>query len=342
MTRSIARIVMAASFACLAATTFAKVETGVTPPPPDPATVRQGGDTFADAFLMPMEIFSASGWTTGYTHDYDEVCPYSGSESPDVVYRVTPEYDSWVDIDLWGSEYDTKVYVYGAGMELIACNDDYYADYTSFIEGVQLYRGVKYYIVIDGYGGDHGQYHLYVGPPPPGGGEVECPSGAPLENEPPLEDGYVDAHNGGCTNLDQGLNLLDFLFDDPYCATSGWFDGGRDHDWYRGYTTYGHESVEVLAEVEQTTWLLGYGGADCGDLELRESVLVEPGDEGWMTVPGGTYEEIWIEVHPDLAVAPPGFEGNEYDYLIMQAFPVGEQPVAVQERSWTSVKGLFD
>ena len=43
------------------------------PGPPDPELLRQGGDTFADAFLIPDEFYDTSGTTTGYTHDYDEV-----------------------------------------------------------------------------------------------------------------------------------------------------------------------------------------------------------------------------------------------------------------------------
>jgi hypothetical protein len=127
-----------------------------------PAPDRQGGDTIADAVAIPVIPFTDTGTTWGYGDDYDEVCPYAGSTSPDVVYRYTPPFEMVVDIDLCGSSYDTKVYVYGADQSLVVCNDDYYAPgdpcgaYVSRLENVLLQAGVTYAIVVDGYGGASG------------------------------------------------------------------------------------------------------------------------------------------------------------------------------------------
>jgi len=137
------------------------------PSVPNPDVIRQGSDTFADAVLLPNWVANLEGTTTGFTDDYDEECPYTQSTSPDVVYRYTPHTDETVEIDLLGSEYDTKVYVYGAGMMLVACNDDFYPDYVSKIECLCLDEGTKYYIVIDGYGGAHGNYVFTLFGPPP-------------------------------------------------------------------------------------------------------------------------------------------------------------------------------
>jgi hypothetical protein len=79
---------------------------------------------------------SESGTTVGYTDDYDEVCPFHNSTSPDVVYLLEPEQDMVIDIDMFGSTYDTKIYVYDDAMNLVACNDDFYPDYVSKIEGL--------------------------------------------------------------------------------------------------------------------------------------------------------------------------------------------------------------
>ncbi|MBD3221303.1 hypothetical protein GF314_08660 [bacterium] len=138
-----------------------------TPPPPDPDVIRQGGDTMLDAphIQWPVDI---EGTTVGYTDDYDEACPYTQSTSPDVVYRFTVDYESIMDIDLYGSSYDTKVYVYREDMTVVACNDDYYSDYTSRLPFVPMQADVKYFIVIDGYGGDFGDYVLSIFYPPPG------------------------------------------------------------------------------------------------------------------------------------------------------------------------------
>ena len=76
-----------------------------------------------------------------------------------------------VDIDLCGSSFDTKVYVYENSAtpgNPYACNDDFYTDsicgiYVSKIEGVALTAGNTYFIVIDGYSGsDYGNYVLKI------------------------------------------------------------------------------------------------------------------------------------------------------------------------------------
>ena len=62
-------------------------------PPPDPSVIRQGGDTIADATVIPSLPYYDTGTTVGYTDDYDFVCPYEGLISPDVVYAFTPTVD---------------------------------------------------------------------------------------------------------------------------------------------------------------------------------------------------------------------------------------------------------
>ncbi len=51
--------------------------------------VRQGGDTMATATPITSFPFVGSGTTVGFTNDYDTICPYAGSASPDVVYSFT-------------------------------------------------------------------------------------------------------------------------------------------------------------------------------------------------------------------------------------------------------------
>ena len=50
-----------------------------------PDRSRQGGDTVGDAMVIDELPYYNTGTTEGYTDDYDEECPYSGSTSPDVV-----------------------------------------------------------------------------------------------------------------------------------------------------------------------------------------------------------------------------------------------------------------
>lgn len=158
----LATLIVLASFV-LAAGAMAddKWPSDYVPGTPDPQGL-VGGDTVDDALVIGTLPYSDTGNTCTFADDYDEVCPYTGSVSPDVVYAYTPSGDGLVDIDLCvGSTYDTKLYVYedtvtpGAPF---ACNDDECPGFVSQLIGLQLTIGHSYYIVIDGYGGDCGDY----------------------------------------------------------------------------------------------------------------------------------------------------------------------------------------
>ena len=140
---------------------------------PDQNIILQGGDDCASATAIGALPFSADGTTAGYADNYDEVCPYDGSTSPDVVYSYSPAADINVDISLCTglTDYDTKVYVYANDCisgSAIFCSDDactaplYGLPYNSLLECVPLTAGNTYYIVVDGYGGDFGPYTLLV------------------------------------------------------------------------------------------------------------------------------------------------------------------------------------
>ena len=77
-----------------------------------PAVPMQGGYTIEDATVIPSLPFTDTGTTDGYIDNYDEVCPYTGSTSPDVVYSYTSEITWGINVDLCESSYDTKVYIY--------------------------------------------------------------------------------------------------------------------------------------------------------------------------------------------------------------------------------------
>ncbi len=118
--------------------------------------------------MIPSLPFSDSGTTEGYTDDYDAVCPYTGSTSPDVVHKYVATTTVAVDIDLCGSAYDTKLYVYDQYLDLVTCNDDFYFDatcsvYVSKLKNVSLNAGITYYIIIDGWGGAFGATNAMVG-----------------------------------------------------------------------------------------------------------------------------------------------------------------------------------
>ncbi|MDP6417855.1 MAG: hypothetical protein QGG80_00150 [Candidatus Krumholzibacteria bacterium] len=128
---------------------------------------RQGGDTLADATAIPGFPYSNTGDTSNALDDYDEVCPYGGSTSPDVVYVWDACADGEIEISMCvGSAYDTKIYVYeNDASTLVACNDDLCPGWISELsvasgEPVPVSSGNSYFVVVDGYGGDMGAYTI--------------------------------------------------------------------------------------------------------------------------------------------------------------------------------------
>ncbi|MCS5582900.1 MAG: hypothetical protein NZ777_05255, partial [Pseudomonadales bacterium] len=138
----------------------------------DPPFVPQPGDIIETAVevepTLPIELL---GTTDGYLDDYDEICP-AESDSPDKVYSLSPSTDITVDIDLCGSAYDTKVFVYEneyTPNAPYACDDDFNGSadecggaWTSMIPGLVLSAGSTYYIVIDGWGGGFGDFIVNI------------------------------------------------------------------------------------------------------------------------------------------------------------------------------------
>jgi hypothetical protein len=301
--------------------------------PPNVPGDRQGGDTILDAVLIGIPG-SDSGTTAGYNDDYDEVCPYSGSTAPDVVYTATPAADVLVDIDLLGSTYDTKLYVYDENLALVACNDDFYPDYVSKLEQVTLLGGVQYFIVIDGWNGDFGNYVITIVEFEPC--VLTCPAGAELEGEPALVDDYDDMINGGCNSPEFG-NPFGQITTNTFCGVSGWYlyQGGdrRDTDWYE-VTVPAAGFVEFIGDAEQPTYMFELGPQDCGSVGVIQNVIMGPCTEATMVIPGAVGSTIWFWVGPTTFSGPV----NEYDYVLYSNLT----PIATEDHSWTGVKALFN
>jgi hypothetical protein len=237
------------------------------------------GDTIEEAFVIDGPFFYGTGNTCGFTDNYEEMCPY-GSNSPDVVYAYTPGMSLNIRIDLCSSLYDTKVFVYdfaagyGFGNPL-ACNDDAscgFDGYESYVD-VFVEAGHTYHIVVDGYGGDCGDYVLNIY-------EVfieilECPDGALLEAEPDCYDNYDDHFNGGCNSVPEVFSYLNGTGSgEPIttCGTSGTFlfDGTpyRDTDWYElNVTEENTITFDCIAMFPLQIFMID-GNAGCQDLEI--------------------------------------------------------------------------
>lgn len=326
-----------------------------TTPYVSPEKPRQGGDTIYDATVIHSLPYNDSGNTFGYADDYDEVCPYTGSTSPDVVYSYTPNQDESVVVDLCGSSYDTKLYIYDANLNLVECNDDYYFDnycgiYVSKIEFAYFIGGQTYYIVIDGYGGDSGEYVLDV--TDGWGCYLECHPDAVDEGEPTLHDGYVDAFNGGCNSPDYGAPFQEINWTNdvdgvpPYdgsawfCGTSGWYvspDGmdSRDTDWFRVFALQ-TGGMEFTVESEYECYMYKLAPTDCDEVAVEQSAIAYCFWPETMTFPVTAGEEIW------LWVGPTEFTGwvTEFIYTMTvtnNTFNV----VPSEEKSWGNIKAMY-
>lgn len=331
---------------------LAAVTVAATKPDPDPLPntpiPRQGGDTIETAVVFEQLPIEITGTTTGYTDDYDEACPYTGSTSPDVVYVYHPgEFAvpcETVDIDLLGSTYDTKVYVYDSQLDLVACNDDFYYDYVSKIEDLALFSGETYAIVIDGYGGDHGDYVLNVVKYE--NCYVSCPPGAEREDEPPLQDGVPDTFNSGCDGdtatpaivpLPVGGGMVDF------CGLQGWIriddDVTPDIDWFSLVIGPGGTVSGFFANnVGGLLYVITPGG--CDGLQIQQAIEVWPCYEHELTIVGDPGDVVWLRIAtPDIEPGCGGATPQSWPYrLVLDGMA---DVVAVEGRSWSSVKGLF-
>jgi len=307
------------------------------PPTAAPDVLRQGGDTILDAGQLALPVIELQGTTIGFNNDYDEVCPFQGSTAPDVVYTFVPIDDLSVDIDMFGSAFDTKIYVYDADLDLVACNDDFYSDWTSKLENLAIAGGERYYLVIDGYGSSAGTYVLSISE------YVPCSlpwlPGAWPEDEPPLGDGYIDTYNGGC------IPGADYPVFQPgywshWVGKSGWYHDAngspqRDTDWYLLHVPVGGaQSIE--ADAESPCFLFELGPQDCANVAVVQSVFVGPCSSGSMCVPGYVGEPVWIWIGPQTVEPPAGFVGNEFRYYL-----ISNVMLAVETRTFSEVKALF-
>ncbi len=303
-------------------------------------TDRQGGDTIATAVEVTVP-FAETGATGGYADDYDEVCPYTNSTSPDVVYTFVTAMDMAVDFDMIGSAYDTKIYLYDEDLNLVACNDDFHSDYTSKLENIPLNAGVRYYLVIDGYGGDFGEYVVAVCENYPCA--YSCASDAVLEGEPAPHDGYVDQYNGGC-DVDppvfQTLYLPMGEDELVFCGSSGWYDTGgpqRDSDWFELVAVGDQVDVRVHAPYTFGISVDVMYIQDCQDVSVLPFQLGSCGFEG-LSIPTTPGELVRLRVRPTSPTqAPCAVENDIYELYITGLDGV----VAVEETSWSALRQLY-
>ncbi len=309
---------------------------------------RQGGDTIDSATIITEIPFTTTGTTISFYDDYDAICTYTGSTSPDVVYSYFPEEDIILSVDLCGSSYDTKTYIYeNSATNLVFCNDDFYpsgsecGSWVSKIETAFLYSGQAYHFVIDGYGGDAGEYILNIEeflPPPPCILDVNDD-----ENEPELVDGYEDSFNGGCNSPDFGTPFQALEGNSygelTFSGQTGWFFDSRDTDWFMvqiGYQGF----IEWTLDAEFETFGFLLSPQNCESVQVEESMTAGPCSPATMSISGTPGDVVWLWVGSTTYTPPVWFVGNEYKYTCDFNGIMGGY-VSTEEFTFDALKSLY-
>jgi hypothetical protein len=196
------------------------------PPPPPPAD----NDELAAAFSIALGETAkqdASGATANVTDP--QVCPFAGFPPSDhtVWYQFVAPTDLDVEVNTFGSDYDTTLYVL-LGDEVIACNDDAQEVQSQAIFSATA--GTTYDLMIGSFdGSDAGFLTLSVlesavPPPPP----------PPPPGEPPPNDERADAIPlalGETLEADTSGATVNLETDPQACPSEG-FPPSEHTAWY--------------------------------------------------------------------------------------------------------------
>jgi len=281
---------------------------------PDDNLILQGGDLCASATVIASLPYNNTGTTSGYADNYNEVCPYTPTGSPDVVYKYTPSANLTVTISLCGDGtfYDTKLYVYENTCpdpgNPFACNDDAGCDnpntpYASELVGLEFVAGNTYYIVVDGYSSvDFGNYQIDVS----GTSELSfCPE---TPNLPIFSQSYLTGINGVTSDVEPAIQVFeDYRTSGTINSVHWWgikyfFDGSAWQECFEDPQSFqvsfwnddGTGWPDITAPVYSETFVIG--GDDTGDtfgsggapIYRYSATLTTPVtlDEGWVSILG--------------------------------------------------------
>ena len=306
-----------------------------------------GGEDISTAANIPVIPYSDSGNTCAFLNDYDEVCPYAGGTAPDVVYQHTPGANIVVDISLCNSILDTKVYVYeNVAGNLVDCNDDACGSPNGFqseLIGVPMNAGNTYYIVVDGYGTDCGDYELSITENVPC--IVDCPPGSVAEGEVDCFTDYNDTYNAGCNVVPNVFTNVPCDADGGGVTVCGTYGGYfhpssgfdyRDTDWYHVDPAANDGGVVWCVTGEYET-LSGYIDATlgCGAPVFVEAFVNDGCVTQCFNLPAG---DLWLFVGTASFGEEAGACGGAYT-MTLDNYDC--PPVSVEAATWGTVKSQF-
>lgn len=244
--------------------------------------------------LMPVspscpvgELFGPSsivgGSTFGAANEFGSDC--GGFESNDQAWIFIPEVSGIYRFDTAGSNFDTILEVFDdfCGGSVIACIDDNPMD-TFAVLDVELEAGHVYTIVVDGFGGQSGDYQLaldLIEPIDPGCGTA-MPVGVPSQTSgttngsnndsdgscsfnpaPELEFWWTAPATGTYVISTEGSNFDTLLY-----VRDGGCDGvelGCSDDWF---DLWSQVQVDLVAGQTISIFMDGFSGAGSFDLSI--------------------------------------------------------------------------
>jgi hypothetical protein len=161
------------------------------------------GDNFNNAFQVNTLPYTANGNTTYYTNTL-------GNDSNDVFYRIYLPYPANdVIINTNGSDFDTYLRVYNSSQTLLYTDDDGGEGVCSQLSDLYLAPYTEYYVCVEGYSSNNGNYSLNI--------SLEGQETLTLE----CNDSYGDGWNGNSVSVFvNGYNVVqNFTFTNGSQAT---------------------------------------------------------------------------------------------------------------------------
>ena len=297
---------------------------------------RQGGDTIADAVVVPLPVIDGTGTTAGYIDDYDEVCPYGNSTSPDVVYTFTPAIDmarghrparlepttprstSTTRTWPWSPATTTSTPTTSRRSRTSPC---WAASSTSSSSTATAATSATT-------SSTSATFEPCA---------LDCPAGAELEGEPPLVDDYEDAYNGGCNSPEFG-NPFSTIASAIFCGVTGWYlNGGietRDTDWFE------HRGPAERLPRDHRRRRASHLHVRARSAGLRQRGRAPERDH--RPLHRGHHDHPGRARLHGLVLGRPDHLHRARERVRLRAVLDLEGSVATEDHSWTGVKALFD